>query len=177
MERGAVSPMLLSIVIPVLNEARTVPWMLDRLRDALGESESEVLFIDNGSADAKPKVLQLAALTDARVKLIRFSRNLGRQTAVPAGLDFANGFTGMILLALGAIGDYVARNYEEAKGRPLYVVTEAHNLSLAPLGHARAVILSNPAAPSMPLPIDGADGSVAAAQSEAAYQPLTGVRA
>jgi hypothetical protein len=33
----------------------------------------------------------------------------------------------MILLALGIIGDYVARNYEEGKGRPLYVVTEAVN--------------------------------------------------
>jgi polyisoprenyl-phosphate glycosyltransferase len=36
-------------------------------------------------------------------------------------------FSGMILLALGVIGDYVARNYEESKGRPLYVVTDAVN--------------------------------------------------
>ena len=36
-------------------------------------------------------------------------------------------FSGMILLALGAVGDYVARNYEESKGRPLYVVTSAVN--------------------------------------------------
>jgi polyisoprenyl-phosphate glycosyltransferase len=36
-------------------------------------------------------------------------------------------FSGMILLALGAVGDYVARNYEESKGRPLYVVTSALN--------------------------------------------------
>ena len=34
-------------------------------------------------------------------------------------------FSGMILLALGMIGDYVARTYEESKGRPLYLVTDA----------------------------------------------------
>jgi glycosyltransferase involved in cell wall biosynthesis len=36
-------------------------------------------------------------------------------------------FSGMILLALGAIGDYVARTYEQSKGRPLYVVGNAVN--------------------------------------------------
>jgi dolichol-phosphate mannosyltransferase len=39
-------------------------------------------------------------------------------------------FSGMILLALGAIGDYVARIYEESKGRPLYVVAGAVNCDL-----------------------------------------------
>ena len=39
------------------------------------------------------------------------------------------GFSGVILLALGVIGDYIARNYEEAKHRPLYVVTETRNVS------------------------------------------------
>jgi glycosyltransferase involved in cell wall biosynthesis len=37
-------------------------------------------------------------------------------------------FSGMILIALGAIGDYVARTYEESKGRPLYVVNHLFNL-------------------------------------------------
>jgi dolichol-phosphate mannosyltransferase len=36
-------------------------------------------------------------------------------------------FSGMILLALGVIGDYIARNYEESKHRPLYVVTASVN--------------------------------------------------
>lgn len=36
-------------------------------------------------------------------------------------------FSGMILLALGVVGDYIARGYEESKKRPLYVVTAAVN--------------------------------------------------
>jgi dolichol-phosphate mannosyltransferase len=56
-------------------------------------------------------------------------------------------FSGMILLALGAVGDYVARTYEETKNRPLYVVTELLNLSI-PVSPQdalkRAVILAEP---------------------------------
>ncbi len=38
-------------------------------------------------------------------------------------------FSGATLAAIGMVGDYVARIYEEAKCRPLYVVTEAINVS------------------------------------------------
>ena len=47
----------------------------------------------------------------------------------------------MILVALGLVGDYVARNYEESKGRPLYVVTDLFNLSEPQRGIGRASIL------------------------------------
>ncbi len=40
-------------------------------------------------------------------------------------------FSGAILVAIGLVGDYVSRIYEELKGRPLYIVTETHNLSRA----------------------------------------------
>ncbi|MBW8748323.1 MAG: hypothetical protein JF584_12305 [Acidobacteria bacterium] len=50
----------------------------------------------------------------------------------------------MLLLALGAVGDYVARTYEETKGRPLYVVNETCNVSSPQHGLTRAVLLENP---------------------------------
>jgi dolichol-phosphate mannosyltransferase len=40
-------------------------------------------------------------------------------------------FSGITLFAIGMVGDYVARIYEEAKGRPLYVVSATRNLTLA----------------------------------------------
>jgi len=49
--------------------------------------------------------------------------------------------SGATLLAVGLMGDYVARLYEEIKGRPLYVVGEAKNLTLAAVPPARAVLL------------------------------------
>ena len=52
-------------------------------------------------------------------------------------------FSGIILLALGAVGDYVARTYEESKQRPLYVVTQCRNLIQPMTVPQRAVILSD----------------------------------
>src|SRR5271163_2911574 len=83
--------MLLSIVIPVLNEAQTIPLMVSRLRDTLDGLMWEVIFVDDGSTDQTWSILERAAFDDPRVKLLRFSRNFGHQAAVTAGLDFANG--------------------------------------------------------------------------------------
>jgi polyisoprenyl-phosphate glycosyltransferase len=83
--------MLLSVVIPVLNEAETIPLMLARLRTTLCGRTCEVIFVEDGSTDATSGILEQAALHDGRVKLFRFSRNFGHQAAVTAGLDFANG--------------------------------------------------------------------------------------
>jgi glycosyltransferase involved in cell wall biosynthesis len=83
--------MLLSIVIPVLNEAETIALLLSRLRETLDCVAWEIVFVDDGSTDATPFLLEHAALEDPRIKFLRFSRNFGHQAAVTAGLDFANG--------------------------------------------------------------------------------------
>jgi len=83
--------MLLSIVIPVLNEVETVPLMITRLRDTLGGLKWEVIFVDDGSTDQTWSILERAAFADPRVKLLRFSRNFGHQAAVSAGLANADG--------------------------------------------------------------------------------------
>ena len=83
--------MLLSIVIPVLNEAETLPALLRRLREALCTLHWEAIFVDDGSTDDTALILGREALHDPCINLIRFSRNFGHQAAVTAGLDFANG--------------------------------------------------------------------------------------
>jgi dolichol-phosphate mannosyltransferase len=55
-------------------------------------------------------------------------------------------FSGATLTAVGLVGDYVARVYEELKGRPLYVVSEAVNLAPGLAEPPRAVCLARPAA-------------------------------
>lgn len=37
-------------------------------------------------------------------------------------------FSGVQILLVGVIGEYIARIFEEAKGRPLYIVTETINV-------------------------------------------------
>jgi polyisoprenyl-phosphate glycosyltransferase len=352
--------LLLSVVIPVLNEAEAIPLLLPRLRENLRCLTWEIVFVDDGSTDATSFLLEQAALEDPRIKLLRFSRNFGHQAAVTAGLDFANGdavavmdadlqdppellprmldllaegydivspqrvsreadsrfkrwtaaifyrvlshmasqrltpdvgdfrlfsrravrairslreqhrymrgmvawlglkeaiipferqsraagqtkyplikmlrfawtgissfsafplrisigagcilslagflyllrvlylalftttlvpgwasvvamqcaFSGMVLLALGAIGDYLARTYEEAKGRPLYVVTEACNVQLPAASLTRAVILAEPW-PRIAVDAAHAEASRLEAQPEPSYSPVTRIR-
>jgi dolichol-phosphate mannosyltransferase len=50
-------------------------------------------------------------------------------------------FSGATLVAIGLVGEYVARIYEEAKGRPLYVIADSANLKMSEPQIAKAVIL------------------------------------
>ena len=50
-------------------------------------------------------------------------------------------FSGVTLVAIGLVGEYVAHIYEEAKGRPLYVVSDSMNVKTVPPHIAKAVIL------------------------------------
>ena len=85
--------MLLSVVIPVYNEAEAIPLLLPELRRALDriDCEYELVFINDGSEDGSARVLREAALADPRIKVLAFTRNFGHQAAVTAGLDFAAG--------------------------------------------------------------------------------------
>jgi glycosyltransferase involved in cell wall biosynthesis len=52
-------------------------------------------------------------------------------------------FSGATLVAIGLVGEYVARIYEEAKGRPLYIVSGSANVPTDQSHVAKAVILSS----------------------------------
>ena len=50
-------------------------------------------------------------------------------------------FSGATLVAIGLVGEYVARIYEEAKGRPLYVIADSINLKVSGAQISKTVIL------------------------------------
>src|SRR4030095_15985272 len=55
--------------------------------DALEDVKGRVLYIDDGSRDGAWTILQGSAHRDARVSLLRLSRNFGKEAALTAGLD------------------------------------------------------------------------------------------
>jgi dolichol-phosphate mannosyltransferase len=55
------------------------------------KTDYEILYIDDGSRDDTPAVLKELQSLDARVRVVRFSRNFGHQIAVTAGMDHAAG--------------------------------------------------------------------------------------
>lgn len=81
------------IVIPFLNEEACLPPLVQRLT-AVMEKEPvtlQILFVDDGSTDGSALWVARKAQEDARVRLLRLSRNFGHQIAITAGLDHAEG--------------------------------------------------------------------------------------
>lgn len=78
----------LSIVIPFYNEFDNVTSLFSRLKpvvDAL-TLDCEIICVDDGSTDSTFTALISARMTDPRIKIIRFSRNFGKEAAITAGL-------------------------------------------------------------------------------------------
>jgi dolichol-phosphate mannosyltransferase len=91
--------MLLSIIIPVYNEAESLPALMGRLRPVvqLLDAEYEVIFVNDGSTDESGGILAEMSVADRRLKVLNFSRNFGHQAAITAGLDFANGDAAVVM--------------------------------------------------------------------------------
>ena len=82
---------LLSVAVPVFNEEETIAEFHRRLTGALERVPFEVIYVDDGSRDRTPELLETIAAGDFRVRVITLSRNFGHQAALTAGLDHASG--------------------------------------------------------------------------------------
>jgi glycosyltransferase involved in cell wall biosynthesis len=85
--------MRLSIIVPVLNEAESLPTLHREILSgcAEGNIDFEILFIDDGSTDASWATIQQLAANDPRVSGIRFRRNFGKAAALTAGMRASRG--------------------------------------------------------------------------------------
>ncbi len=87
------SPPTYSIVVPIYNEADTIPEMYRRMSAVLDglDAPSELILINDGSRDNSLDLMRELAARDPRLKVISFSRNFGHQIAITAGIDHAVG--------------------------------------------------------------------------------------
>jgi polyisoprenyl-phosphate glycosyltransferase len=80
---------LLSVVVPVFNEAAGIKTFHDRLAAVLNglDLRSEILYVNDGSSDDTVARLQELRQVDRRIGVIDLSRNFGKELAMTAGLD------------------------------------------------------------------------------------------
>jgi undecaprenyl-phosphate 4-deoxy-4-formamido-L-arabinose transferase len=78
---------LVSIVIPVYNEAANLRALWARLEPVLARTgrECEVVFVDDGSSDGSLETMRELAARDLRVRVIELVRNFGQHSALLAG--------------------------------------------------------------------------------------------
>jgi dolichol-phosphate mannosyltransferase len=84
---------LVSIIVPIYNEALNIDSLLTRLKNVLKkiDVDYELIFINDYSKDNSLEIIRDHASNDANIKYIDFSRNFGHQVAVSAGLEYCKG--------------------------------------------------------------------------------------
>ena len=85
--------MTISVVVPCFNEEESIPLFyaeMERVREVMG-TEFEYIFINDGSSDNTLSVLRDLNLVNPKANYISFSRNFGKEAALYAGLQHAQG--------------------------------------------------------------------------------------
>ncbi len=83
-----------SLVVPCYNEEEVLPYFYEefcRVAKQLSDYIVEVIFIDDGSKDQTLSVVKKFSEKDARVKYLSFSRNFGKEAAIYASFQYADG--------------------------------------------------------------------------------------
>lgn len=82
----------ISLVIPALNEADSLPELESRIAQALqGVETYELIFVDDGSTDESWKVMSSLSQHNPNVRGIRLRRNFGKAMALTAGFSRTRG--------------------------------------------------------------------------------------
>ncbi|HSO42579.1 MAG: glycosyltransferase family 2 protein [Rhodospirillales bacterium] len=101
-------PLKLSIVLPMYNERANLQGLFDRLYCVLDELSFSVsacgdilsfefICVDDGSTDGTAEALKALRAREPRLKIIRLSRNFGKEIALAAGLRHARGDAAVIM--------------------------------------------------------------------------------
>ncbi|MCY3764225.1 MAG: glycosyltransferase family 2 protein [Gemmatimonadetes bacterium] len=101
---------LLSIMIPVYNEANTLGAVIDRVRAVTVQEgvHKEIIVVDDGSTDGTEAILR--TLKDDGITVVRHPQNRGKGAAVRTALDHA---TGEWALIQDADLEYAPEDYPE----------------------------------------------------------------
>ncbi len=84
-------PDLLSIIVPVYNEARTVQQVIDRLLSIPLPVAREIVVVDDGSTDGTGDVLRAVTPRPGVLTIVHAEKNGGKGSAIRTGLDRARG--------------------------------------------------------------------------------------
>lgn len=84
----------ISVVVSCYNEEESIPLFYNEIKkvmEIMKEFQFEVLFVDDGSKDRTLEVAKELAKKDECIKYVSFSRNFGKEAAIYAGFQYADG--------------------------------------------------------------------------------------
>jgi len=80
----------LSVVVPVKDEAGNVAPLAREIARAVAGEKAEIIFVDDGSADATPRELAALKTELPQLRVLRHGRNSGQSRAIRTGVLAAN---------------------------------------------------------------------------------------
>jgi len=83
---------VISVVVPVYNEEKNLPLLMDRLETALRNAGQpyEIIFVDDGSRDGSLEILK-GFVGRAGVRVLELTRNYGQHSAIMSGFSVVRG--------------------------------------------------------------------------------------
>lgn len=121
---------LLSVIVPCYNEEENVRDFYDELCKNTDFFEKkqialEILYVDDGSKDKTVSEVKKLCAEDARVRLVSFSRNFGKEAAIYAGLQKCKGDLAVLMDAdlqdppslLPEMYSYIEQGYDSVATR------------------------------------------------------------
>lgn len=96
---GASDDSLVSLVVPVFNERVVLPLFFDRVLPVLAtlNLRHEIVLVDDGSEDGGAGYIRSVITRTPGIRLVKLSRNFGKEAAVTAGLEHARGDAVIVL--------------------------------------------------------------------------------
>lgn len=82
---------MISIIIPIYNEEKTILKVLESVENAFRDIEYETIAIDDGSLDNTKNICQTFCTTHKNIKYIRLPENHGKGFALRTGFTYATG--------------------------------------------------------------------------------------
>lgn len=85
---------VISVVVPCFNEEEVIEkfyWSFFEVSHQIDNECFELIFIDDGSIDKSLKVIKKLCMITTNVRYLSFTRNFGKEAAIFAGLEFAQG--------------------------------------------------------------------------------------
>ena len=79
----------LSVVVPIFNEEENIEELVHEITHSLEDINFEIIVVDDKSSDGSLQILQKIKKTNARLRVVKHSRNYGQSFAVRSGIKHA----------------------------------------------------------------------------------------
>jgi glycosyltransferase involved in cell wall biosynthesis len=95
-EPSSVRQPLLSVLMPVYNESRTLRTIVRKVLSSPVDIAIELVCVDDGSRDGSPEILDAMAVADPRIRVFRQPKNMGKGAAIQRAIQEMRGSIGVI---------------------------------------------------------------------------------